>query len=109
VISFLDVTGAWDPRLAFDMGTALLVSALALRLEPKLRATAGTAPAARPPSAGIDTKLLVGAAIFGLGWGLAGFCPGPALAALVTGSGQVGLFVLAMLAGMGLFHLFDPR
>jgi uncharacterized membrane protein YedE/YeeE len=52
---------------------------------------------------------LLGAAIFGLGWGLAGFCPGPALAALVTGSGQVGLFVLAMLAGMGLFHLLDRR
>jgi uncharacterized membrane protein YedE/YeeE len=109
VIGFLDVTGAWDPSLAFVMGTALLVSALATRLEPKLRATAGTALAPRPPSAGIDTKLLLGAAIFGLGWGLAGFCPGPALAALVTGSAQVGLFVLAMLAGMGLFHLLDRR
>ena len=53
----------------------------------------------------VDARLLCGAALFGVGWGLAGFCPGPALAALVTGSGGVALFVLAMLVGMGLFHV----
>lgn len=98
VIGFLDVAGDWDPSLAFVMGTALLVSALAFRVH------AARNPAASP-RAGIDSRLIAGAALFGLGWGLVGFCPGPAIAALVTGSGEVALFVLSMLAGMGLFRL----
>ena len=97
VKAFLDVAGAWDPSLAFVMGAALLVSAVSLRM------TGGSRPA--PASGSIDARLLGGAALFGVGWGLGGFCPGPAIASLSTGSFQVALFVCAMLAGMGLFTL----
>ncbi len=100
VLAFLDVTGAWDPSLAFVMGAALVVMAVAWRFE--------RTPSS-PPS-GIDGRLVAGAALFGLGWGLAGFCPGPALAALITGSGEVAVFVGSMLAGMALHHvLTDAR
>jgi uncharacterized membrane protein YedE/YeeE len=95
VLGFLDVAGAWDPSLAFVMGAALLVSAIAYRIRGEPMQTAS----------GIDGRLLTGACLFGLGWGLAGFCPGPAVASLVTGSGEVVLFVASMVAGMGLYHL----
>ena len=70
-----------------------------------INAGAGSLPVSAPAPAGIDGRLILGASIFGPGWGLAGFCPGPAMAALVTGSGQVVLFVCSMLGGMGLFRL----
>lgn len=109
VIGFLDVTGDWDPSLAFVMGAALVVSAIAHRVRAARAVGAPAAPAASA-SAGIDGRLLLGAALFGAGWGLAGFCPGPAVAALVTGSGRVLLFVASMIAGMGLYHLLaEPR
>jgi uncharacterized membrane protein YedE/YeeE len=103
VLAFLDVTGAWDASLAFVMGTALLVSAVSYRI-----ARARDPLAGAPGIAGIDARLLVGASLFGAGWGLAGLCPGPAIAALVTGSTEVILFVAAMLSGMALFQLFVP-
>ena len=90
VLAFLDVAGAWDPSLAFVMGSALVVSAIAYRVQ-------------RTPlqfSTTIDARLIAGASLFGLGWGLAGFCPGPALAALATGSAQVAVFTVSMLFGM---------
>ena len=96
VLGFLDVAGAWDPSLAFVMGAALLVSAIAYRLR----------RIAVQAASGIDGRLLTGACLFGLGWGLAGFCPGPAVASLVTGSSEVLLFVASMVVGMGLYHLF---
>jgi len=99
VMGFLDVTGSWDPTLVFVIGGALLVSAIAVRVEK--RRSAASQPS---PNASIDAQLLSGAILFGLGWGLAGFCPGPALAALATGSGKVLLFVTSMIAGMGLFE-----
>ena len=99
VIGFLDLAGAWDPSLAFVMGAALLVSAIAYRLRGESMQTA----------AGIDGRLLAGAGVFGLGWGLAGFCPGPALASLVTGSVEVAVFVASMIVGMSLFHLLMER
>ena len=95
VLGFLDVAGAWDPSLAFVMGAALFVSAIAYRVR-------GVAAQA---ASGIDGRLLTGACLFGLGWGLAGFCPGPAVASLVTGSSKVLLFVASMVVGMGLYHL----
>jgi len=95
VIHFLDVTGAWDPSLAFVMGAALVVSAIAYRVQ--------KTPISVP--AGIDARLVGGAALFGLGWGLAGFCPGPAIASLSTGSPKVVTFVVAMLGGMLLYDL----
>lgn len=99
VLGFLDVAGAWDPSLAFVMGAALLVSAIAYRVR-------GVAVQA---ASGIDGRLLTGACLFGLGWGLAGFCPGPAVASLVTGSSEVVLFVASMVVGMGLYHLVLER
>lgn len=98
VLSFLDVTGGWDPSLAFVMGSALVVYALAYRL----RGEPGTSA-----RSGIDRSLILGAALFGLGWGLAGFCPGPAIASLVSGSLEVAIFVAAMVSGMLLFELND--
>jgi uncharacterized membrane protein YedE/YeeE len=93
VLGFLDVAGAWDPTLAFVMLGALVCD------------TNFRIPANRV----IDRRLVLGAALFGVGWGLVGFCPGPALAALITGRGDVLLFVLSMLAGMGLFRLLESR
>jgi hypothetical protein len=95
VLGFLDVTGAWDPSLAFVMGAALLASAIAYR-------TRGRSP---QTATAIDGRLIGGASLFGLGWGLAGFCPGPAIASLVTGSLQVATFVTAMLGGMALYRV----
>ena len=102
VLGFLDVSGAWDPSLAFVMGAALIVSAVAVQVDKIARTRAGLAVI---PQGSIDRDVVVGASLFGAGWGLAGFCPGPAIASLATGSGQVVLFVSSMLVGMGLFRL----
>lgn len=107
VRGFLDVFGPWDPTLAFVMAGALLPAALAWRLRqhlPKpLAATSYSLPATSP----IDRKLLIGAAIFGFGWGVAGLCPGPALTDLALRPAPAALFTLAMLAGMAL-HSWRP-
>ena len=100
VLAFLRVTsGAWDPTLAFVMAGALVPMALAWLLTRRLKAPAcgGTFPG--PASTAIDARLLVGAALFGAGWGLVGFCPGPAFAALTQGGVPVLVFVAAMLVG----------
>jgi len=100
VLSFLDVTGAWDPSLALVMAGALAVTMLGyrfvLRRERPMLAASFSLPAKRD----IDARLVAGAAIFGIGWGLAGFCPGPAITALGTGEPRVALFVAAMALGM---------
>jgi uncharacterized membrane protein YedE/YeeE len=102
VQNFLDIAGSWDPSLAFVMGAALLVTAIATRIS-TLRLSEG-ARAARAVQAPIDARLLGGSALFGIGWGAAGFCPGPALASLWTASPQVLTFVVAMLVGMAAFR-----
>lgn len=108
VQGFLDIFGNWDPTLAFVMGGALLPMALAWRLaEGRKPAAGGSFPA--PPSAELDRRLVLGSVLFGAGWGLAGFCPGPALVAAGAGHGEALIFVAAMLAGMGLFRLLGPR
>ena len=99
VIGFLDVTGRWDPTLLFVMGGALAVTlpgfALILRRARPLLAEFF----ALPTKSRLDGSLIAGAIIFGIGWGIAGFCPGPALAALTSGSPGVAVFVVAMIAG----------
>lgn len=100
VLGFLDVTGAWDPRLAFVLAGAVSVSAIGTAISRRCARPALAAQFDRPPSRPIDAKLLLGAALFGVGWGLAGFCPGPAIASLSLGLGKSIFFVLAMLAGM---------
>ena len=105
VLGFLDFAGNWDPSLAFVLGGAVVVAFAGFRLAAP-RARPLVSLAFQPPTAkGIDARLLGGAALFGLGWGLAGFCPGPAVAALGYGGSGVLVFVLAMLGGMALFRL----
>jgi uncharacterized membrane protein YedE/YeeE len=100
VLGFLDVAGDWDPTLAFVMAGALIPMAIAWRLA-AARSTpvcGGSFPARPKPQ--FDGRLIGGAALFGLGWGLVGFCPGPALTALGTGSMAALTFTVAMVAGM---------
>jgi uncharacterized protein len=99
VLGFLDVFGAWDPALLFVMGGAVMVTFVGYRFvlrrpRPVLGATFDL-----PTRRDIDIQLLAGASLFGVGWGLAGFCPGPALVALASGSMDVVIFVAAMFAG----------
>lgn len=108
VLGFLDLAGAWDPSLAFVMGGAIGASvfafALARRRSAALLGGAMHLPAARE----IDAPLVVGSLVFGVGWGLAGFCPGPALVALGAGHWQALVFTLAMVVGM-LVHEFTSK
>lgn len=106
VQAFLDVAGAWDPTLMFVMGAALLPSAIAYLIRRQMTRPLLSERFSIPESRTLDRRLLVGAAMFGIGWGLVGFCPGPAVAGLVLGAWQPWLFVIAMLAGMMLHHLF---
>jgi uncharacterized protein len=105
VLAFLDVAGAWDPSLALVMVGALAVAIPGFRLAAARNAPVFGGGFDRPSRQAIDGRLLGGAAVFGIGWGLVGFCPGPALAALAFGRWEAALFVLAMLAGMWLFRL----
>jgi uncharacterized membrane protein YedE/YeeE len=107
VIGFLDVLGPWDPSLALVMGGAILVGVFAFAAA-KTRATTLFGDALHLPSAkDIDTRLVGGSLVFGVGWGLAGFCPGPALVALGMGVPKAAVFVVAMLAGMGLYEFAE--
>lgn len=104
VTGFLDVAGSWDPTLAFVMGGALLVTIPAFRLildRPRPVLDRGFS---LPAGTGLDGRLISGAALFGVGWGMVGFCPGPAVAALATGLTPVLVFVAAMISGMALKH-----
>lgn len=107
VIGFLDLGGRWNPALAFVMGGAILVGLGAFRLAGSRQRSMLGAPMRMPTATRIDRRLVLGSLAFGIGWGLAGYCPGPALASLLTGSSKPVLFTLAMLAGMGLFELLE--
>ncbi|MCF7483367.1 YeeE/YedE family protein [Vibrio sp. J1-1] len=100
VVGFLDISGNWDPSLAFVMGGALAVfmPSYFLIIKPRKQSVSG-AEMCTPSNTKIDTRLLSGAAIFGIGWGLAGICPGPAVASLALGNFSIVLFFVAMLAG----------
>ena len=105
VQNFLDFFGSWDPSLAFVMGSALVVSALGSRVAQRRRAPWLAATFSMPTRRDLDARLVAGAALFGVGWGLGGLCPGPALAGLLQGVPQVYLFVAAMAAGVLLHDL----
>lgn len=109
VLGFLDLAGAWDPSLALVMAGAIAVAMpafwLARRRRTALLGDAMQLPAARQ----VDRRLLLGSLAFGAGWGMAGFCPGPALVSLLTGLPQAWLFAAAMLAGMLIFEWLERR
>lgn len=108
VLNFLDLAGAWDPSLALVMGGALAVSLPGFAwVQRRGRSACGDALAS-PPSDRLDTRLLLGSALFGIGWGIAGYCPGPALASLSRG-GEALVFVAALLAGSQLARLTNRR
>jgi len=100
VLNFFDIAGHWDPSLAFVMGGALVVTALGYRVVLARPAPVLETRFHLPLSRRIDLRLLGGAGVFGVGWGLSGFCPGGALPALGTGQGDVIMFVTAMIAGI---------
>ena len=104
VVGFLDIAGGeWDPTLMFVMGGALLVTLPAFRMILKRSRPILADGFALPTKSALDTRLLGGAALFGVGWGLSGFCPGPAVAAMVTGLLPVFAFVGAMVGGMAIY------
>jgi len=114
VIGFLDVAGAWDPSLAFVMGGAVLVAFAGFALA-RRRAQAFFGGAMHlPHNRDIDNRLVAGSLVFGIGWGLAGFCPGPALVSFGAGQEKAAIFVAAMLIGMLLYTaaerlIHEPR
>jgi uncharacterized protein len=107
VTGFLDLAGRWDPSLAFVMGGAILVGVVGFRIAGKRERSLLGEAMRLPTSTRIDRRLVLGSLAFGAGWGLAGYCPGPALASLLSGSTKPVLFTLAMVCGMGLFELFE--
>ena len=109
VLGFLDLEGRWDPSLAFVMGGAMLVGICAFALARTRSRSLLGADIKLPAATRIDRRLVVGSTLFGIGWGIAGFCPGPALVALGMGQIKAAVFVMAMLAGMGIFELLESR
>lgn len=109
VLGFLDLAGAWDPSLGLVMAGAVAVAAWPFRWSGKHRQSLLGAPMQLPLKRELDARLMGGSLLFGVGWGIAGICPGPAVAILLTGHWQVIVFVLAMLAGIQLFALLEKR
>jgi len=107
VLGFLDLAGPWDPSLAWVMGGAVLVAAPGLAWLRRRRASLSGEPLRWPTASRIDVRLMAGSLAFGAGWGLAGFCPGPALVAAAAGVREAGVFVAAMVVGMGLFSAIE--
>jgi uncharacterized membrane protein YedE/YeeE len=109
VLGFLDLAGPWDPSLALVMAGAIAVGLMAFFVA-RSRAVSLLGEAMKLPTARhIDARLVLGSLLFGIGWGIAGFCPGPGLVALGMGEAKALAFVAAMLLGMGIFELFERR
>ena len=107
VLAFLDFTGDWDPSLALVMGSGVLVNLVFFRMA-RRRGAPRLAPSfSLPPRTMVDASLVGGAALFGVGWGLGGFCPGPAIVSVVTGATPVVVFVVSMLASMGAYDALE--
>jgi hypothetical protein len=107
VLAFLDLVGDWDPSLALVMAGAIAVGLVAFRIAGRRATSLRGKPLQLPTARQIDRRLLAGSALFGIGWGLAGICPGPALVLLGSGAAKGFVFVLAMLAGMAIFTAFE--
>jgi len=109
VLGFLDFAGDWDPSLAFVMGAGVLVNLALFAAARRRGAPLFGRGFVLPTRTDLDAELVVGAAVFGVGWGLGGFCPGPAVVDAVTGAAPVAAFVVAMLATMALFDAIASR
>lgn len=107
VRGFLDLFGNWDPTLAFVMGGAVLVMALAWLIQRRLAKPVFAQSFSLPTRRDLTPRLIGGSALFGIGWGIAGLCPGPGIAALVIEPVSAATFVIAMLAGMGAVRLVE--
>ena len=107
VLGFLDLAGPWDPSLALVMVGAIAIGAIGFAMAGRRTTTVLGTPMLLPTTRTIDGRLVVGSAVFGVGWGLAGFCPGPALAALGTGHLNAIVFVAAMVTGMLVFEWIE--
>ncbi|MDQ3027950.1 MAG: YeeE/YedE family protein [Pseudomonadota bacterium] len=104
VLGFLDLAGRWDPSLALVMAGAIAVGGMGFAFARRRRETLLGTPMQLPTARDIDRRLVGGSLLFGVGWGLAGFCPGPAIVALGAGEMKALVFVGAMIAGMGIFE-----
>jgi uncharacterized membrane protein YedE/YeeE len=109
VLGFLDLAGAWDPSLALVMAGAIAVGVVAFRVAAARELTLLGFEFRLPDKTDIDKRLVFGSLMFGAGWGLAGFCPGPALVAMGAGEQKAIVFVVAMLAGMALFEWIEKN
>jgi uncharacterized protein len=109
VQGFLDLFGRWDPSLALVMAAAVGVGLIGFAATSKRTQSVLGLPMHMSTNRGVDRRLILGAAVFGVGWGLAGFCPGPAVVALASGSFKAILFGVSMLAGMALFEWIERR
>jgi len=109
VLAFLDLAGAWDPSLGIVMGGALVAAMPAYAIARRRRRSLLGETLQLPTATRIDRRLLLGSLVFGGGWGLAGYCPGPALASVLVGGIKPLLFVVAMVAGMAVYALLERR
>ena len=109
VLAFLDLSGAWDPSLALVMAGAVAIAVPGFAIAKRKGMSVLGDPLRIPTTDGIDARLLLGSATFGVGWGLAGICPGPAIVALGSGHLRAIVFVGAMLVGMLTFELLEPK
>lgn len=109
VLAFLDLTGAWDPSLALVMAGAIGIAIGPLRWASRQSRSLLGKPMQLPVKRELDPRLIGGSLLFGIGWGIAGICPGPAVAILLTGRWQAVVFMVAMLAGMLAFAALEPR
>lgn len=107
VLGFLDIAGAWDPSLAFVMGGAVIVGLVSFTIARKRTLSFLGFNMKLPTNTHIDKRLIIGSMMFGLGWGIAGFCPGPALVAFGAGEIKGVVFVASMVAGMILFEIAE--
>ncbi len=109
VLGFLDIAGQWDPSLALVMAGAILVGIFAFTIARRRTLSFLGFSMKLPSSTKVDKRLVVGGLTFGVGWGIAGFCPGPGLVALGAGEAKAVVFVAAMVAGMALFELIERQ